>query len=469
VLVAVAHKRVVLEELHEGGGGEIQDPAQGRRPDGPRQRQQVVVAKPGPRAQPRQQIANRHRRVARQFAGAGVEPQDVAQHHEEARICRVAPLGKDRGNIAQPILQPPALDRDAKAHVAFRQRHLHPFEQGGQVRIVRAVEHDEAGIDWLVTAPAGDDCARVPAQAALGLEKNHVVLSRQKMRCCHPRYARANYRNPSWRGHTRLKWHKLLHAVPARGALWRHCFYLTSTHERAKRITTRKCDPAWGVRRNWYMFDATGPADFSDASPPWPAYAGRQGRRLDRRRRDHVAQAETDGAKWVVHLKQVRDDQDTAAFAALFQHFAPRIKAFLMKGGTSEALAEECAQDVMATVWKKAHLFDPERASVATWVFTIARNRRIDMLRKQRRPEPEELPWGPEPEPDQADAMALQQESEKLVAALAELPRKQRELIERAYYGELSHTEIAAETGLPLGTIKSRIRLALERLRHKMS
>jgi RNA polymerase sigma factor (sigma-70 family) len=182
-----------------------------------------------------------------------------------------------------------------------------------------------------------------------------------------------------------------------------------------------------------------------------------------------VAQAETDGAKWVVHLKQVRDDQDTAAFAALFQHFAPRIKAFLMKGGTSEALAEECAQDVMATVWKKAHLFDPERASVATWVFTIARNRRIDMLRKQRRPEPEELPWGPEPEPDQADAMALQQESEKLVAALAELPRKQRELIERAYYGELSHTEIAAETGLPLGTIKSRIRLALERLRHKMS
>jgi RNA polymerase sigma-70 factor (ECF subfamily) len=182
-----------------------------------------------------------------------------------------------------------------------------------------------------------------------------------------------------------------------------------------------------------------------------------------------VAQTQTDGAEWVAYLIQVRDRQDTAAFAALFQHFAPRIKAFLMKGGATEALAEECAQDVMATVWHKAHLFDPTRASVATWVFTIARNRRIDMLRKQRRPEPEDLPWGPEPEPDQADALALQQDSEKLAAALADLPEKQRDLIERAYYGDLSHSEIAEQTGLPLGTIKSRIRLALERLRHKMS
>jgi RNA polymerase sigma factor (sigma-70 family) len=217
------------------------------------------------------------------------------------------------------------------------------------------------------------------------------------------------------------------------------------------------------------MFDATGRADKSDASQPRPAYAGRREPKADETGQDHVAQTETDGTEWVAYILKVRDRRDTAAFAALFQHFAPRIKGFLMKGGASQALAEECAQDVMATVWHKAHLFDPTRASVATWVFTIARNRRIDMLRKQRRPEPEDLPWGPEAEPDQADALALQQESQKLVAALAELPKKQRDLIERAFYGDLSHTEIASETGLPLGTIKSRIRLALERLRHKMS
>ncbi|MGR3467584.1 MAG: sigma-70 family RNA polymerase sigma factor [Shimia sp.] len=167
-------------------------------------------------------------------------------------------------------------------------------------------------------------------------------------------------------------------------------------------------------------------------------------------------------------MRAIRDAQDQGAFAELFAHFAPRVKAFLMKSGADASLAEECAQEVMATLWRKAHLFDPSRASVATWVFTIARNKRVDALRKQRRPEPEDLPWGPEAEPDQADVMALREETEKLAAALGALPEKQRVLIERAYFGELSHSEIAAETGLPLGTIKSRIRLALDRLRHAM-
>jgi len=171
---------------------------------------------------------------------------------------------------------------------------------------------------------------------------------------------------------------------------------------------------------------------------------------------------------WVTQIIAIRDNQDQAAFAEVFAHFAPRVKAFLIKSGANHDLAEECAQDVMATLWHKAHMFDPGKASVSTWIFTIARNRRIDFLRKQRRPEPEELTWGPEPEPEQADALALQQETEQLGAALAALPQKQQELIRKAYFGELSHSEIAAETGLPLGTIKSRIRLALERLRHNM-
>lgn len=125
-------------------------------------------------------------------------------------------------------------------------------------------------------------------------------------------------------------------------------------------------------------------------------------------------------------------------------------------------------QDVMATLWHKAHMYDPARASVATWIFTIARNRKIDLLRRYARPEPEDLPWGPESAPDQADVIALQEDSTRLADAIRQLPEKQRSLIERAYFGDLTHSEIAAETGLPLGTIKSRIRLALDRLRHAM-
>jgi RNA polymerase sigma factor (sigma-70 family) len=178
-----------------------------------------------------------------------------------------------------------------------------------------------------------------------------------------------------------------------------------------------------------------------------------------------VEAADTD---WVTLVARVRDAGDRAAFAALFRHFAPRVKGFLMKSGASAQLAEECAQDVMAVIWQKAHLYDPARASVATWVFTIARNRRIDALRKSRRPEPEDLPWGPAAEPGQAEVFELQREGARLGEAVARLPEKQRILIERAFWGDLSHSEIAAETGLPLGTIKSRIRLALDRLRHVM-
>jgi RNA polymerase sigma-70 factor (ECF subfamily) len=176
----------------------------------------------------------------------------------------------------------------------------------------------------------------------------------------------------------------------------------------------------------------------------------------------------SDREDWAALVCAVRDRQDRAAFAALFRHFAPRVKSFLMKSGADAGLAEECAQDVMATLWQKAHLFDPARASVSTWVFTIARNRRIDALRRSRRPEPEDLPWGPEPEPDQAEALEAQQETERLGAAMARLPDKQRALIERAFWGEVSHSEISAETGLPLGTVKSRIRLALDRLRQEL-
>ena len=215
------------------------------------------------------------------------------------------------------------------------------------------------------------------------------------------------------------------------------------------------------------MLDATRPGMTERSGPPQPAGAAVTTEVPWKKER--VLGEVRDGTDWAGLLVQVRDRQDRAAFAALFRHFAPRVKAFLVKSGAGASVAEECAQEVMATLWQKAHLFDPARASVATWVFTIARNKRIDALRKDRRAEPEDLDWGPEPAPDQAEAMEAQEETDRLGRALAALPAKQRTLIERAFYGELSHSEIAAETGLPLGTIKSRIRLALDKLRHHMT
>src|SRR6056297_304176 len=183
---------------------------------------------------------------------------------------------------------------------------------------------------------------------------------------------------------------------------------------------------------------------------------------------DVTNQRERENDDWDACIARIRDAQDQAAFAELVNHFAPRVKACLMRSGADATLAEECTQEVMATLWQKAHLFDPTRASAATWIFTIARNRKIDALRKQRRPEPEDLQWGPDQEPDQADVLALQQETTQLGKAISDLPEKQKILIEKAYFHDLSHSEIAQETGLPLGTIKSRIRLALDRLRHAM-
>ena len=171
---------------------------------------------------------------------------------------------------------------------------------------------------------------------------------------------------------------------------------------------------------------------------------------------------------WAELIKKVETLKDTSAFEELFNHFAPRVKAFLMKSGADPQMAEECSQEVMATVWRKAHLFDPARASVSTWIFTIARNKKIDAIRKLNRPEPEQLYPEQDYEPDQEEVVELQQETERLATALGELPEKQRVLVEKAYLGELSHSEIAEITGLPLGTIKSRIRLALEKLRHSM-
>lgn len=164
----------------------------------------------------------------------------------------------------------------------------------------------------------------------------------------------------------------------------------------------------------------------------------------------------------------VRDRQDRAAFAALFDFFAPRLKHFVMRGGVGSGQAEEIVQEVMLTVWRKAAMFDPERAQVSSWIYQIARNRQIDKMRRENRPLPEALAHEPDSEPDAGQVLALEQETARLKQALERLKPEQREMIEKAYLGELTHQQIKQQTGLPLGTIKSRIRLGLERLRHEL-
>ncbi len=173
----------------------------------------------------------------------------------------------------------------------------------------------------------------------------------------------------------------------------------------------------------------------------------------------------SDQTHWMI---AIRDHQDRDAFAKLFDHFAPRLKGFIMKSGTGAAQAEEIVQDVMLTVWRKAAQFDPHRAQVSAWIYQITRNRQIDITRKESRPVPEELKEDPGTEADASQVLGLEQEAAQLRQALANLKPEQREIIEKAYLGELTHQEISAQTGLPLGTIKSRIRLGMERLRHEL-
>jgi RNA polymerase sigma factor (sigma-70 family) len=168
------------------------------------------------------------------------------------------------------------------------------------------------------------------------------------------------------------------------------------------------------------------------------------------------------------YMLAVRDNRDRAAFAALFDYFAPRLKGFIMRSGTGAAQAEEIVQDVLLTVWRKADQFNPERAQVSSWIYQIARHRQIDTIRKESRPLPEKLVEDVGTEPDASEMLAVEQETSHLKMALARLKPDQREIIEKAYLGELTHHEISAQTGLPLGTIKSRIRLGLERLRHEL-
>jgi RNA polymerase sigma-70 factor (ECF subfamily) len=172
-------------------------------------------------------------------------------------------------------------------------------------------------------------------------------------------------------------------------------------------------------------------------------------------------------AEMAALVAAVASRRDKQAFARLFAFYAPRIKSYLLRQGASESVAEELVQETLLAVWRKADMFDPAKASVGTWIFTIARNQRIDALRRSRRPEvdpadPALVP-GPQPEPDrQVEAGENQR---RIRAAMAQLSADQVKVIQLAFLEDKSHSEIAAALSLPLGTVKSRLRLAMQRIR----
>jgi RNA polymerase sigma-70 factor (ECF subfamily) len=166
---------------------------------------------------------------------------------------------------------------------------------------------------------------------------------------------------------------------------------------------------------------------------------------------------------------------DHAAFAVLFSHFAPRLKTYFLRSGMTGAAAEELAQEAMVLVWRKAELFDPDKATASTWIFAIGRNLRADALRRGHHvpaaPEGSiaEARWGPPPERDTAptaeDLVASAQQEGRLRDAIRDLPPEQAEVLRLSFFGHRSHTEIGRSLGLPLGTVKGRVRQALARLR----
>lgn len=177
--------------------------------------------------------------------------------------------------------------------------------------------------------------------------------------------------------------------------------------------------------------------------------------------------ARADAKRHADWLEAVAANADRDAFAQLFDHFGPRLKAYLMRIGADESMAEEVAQDVMVTLWRKAALFDRSKSSVATWLFRIARNRRIDVLRRKRAitVDTETMIIEDESLPDPVETLDEEKRQARIRTALKQLPSEQLQLVELAFFTELSHSQISEETGLPLGTVKSRIRLAFGRLR----
>jgi RNA polymerase sigma-70 factor (ECF subfamily) len=148
------------------------------------------------------------------------------------------------------------------------------------------------------------------------------------------------------------------------------------------------------------------------------------------------------------------------------------VKAFIMKGGADAEAAQEVAQETLIMVWRKAASFDRSRASAATWIYTIARNKRIDLLRRSGKPQIDTGDWLTifSPEDEGADkSISAGQTYTRMKELMDGLSADQLVVIRKAFFEDKTHTAVAGELGLPLGTVKSRIRLALGKLREALS
>jgi RNA polymerase sigma-70 factor, ECF subfamily len=175
-------------------------------------------------------------------------------------------------------------------------------------------------------------------------------------------------------------------------------------------------------------------------------------------------------SQWVEAIESIARRADRAAFTALFTHFAPRIKGFLLKRGVADGRADEIAQETMIAVWRKASLYDPKAAAPGTWIFAIARNlsidaRRRDGLKGLKAAMDIEVDYAIDPALLGDESLIVAERDRCVRAALARLPKAQQEAVRLSFFEERSHSEVAERLGIPLGTVKSRLRLARDRLR----
>ena len=178
-----------------------------------------------------------------------------------------------------------------------------------------------------------------------------------------------------------------------------------------------------------------------------------------------VVQSPARLSELIVRIATLRD---RAAFAEMFDHFAPRVKSYMLRLGAGPTEADDLAQEAMLTIWRKAARFDPTRAGAATWVFTIARNLRIDALRRERCVEPFDggaVPAVPDEAAGADSAMAAAQSEQALRAAFAGLSEEETMLVRMSFFEDQPHSAISHTLRLPLGTVKSKLRRTLARLR----
>ena len=173
---------------------------------------------------------------------------------------------------------------------------------------------------------------------------------------------------------------------------------------------------------------------------------------------------------FVAAILNIAESQDIGSFKKIFEYFSPRLKSFLMKSGAEENIAEEIIQETMTIIWTKADYYDPKVASPSTWIYTIARNKKIDILRKSRKAILEDIETAvlPAVEPKTEENIEHDQKFDMIAQHLDALPKDQLDLLKMNFFEEKSHGEISELTGIPLGTVKSRIRLALEKIRGKL-